>query len=94
MKKFTVIGLSLAAGLLGGVLSQYLIFTPSVRAQMPILAPREVRAQSFTLVNNKGEIGGTFSFDDQGRPIIRLFNNGREIWKAGGTAGPFKPLGN
>jgi hypothetical protein len=45
--------LALLAGLLGGVLSRYLIPTP-VFAQAQAPAPREIRAQSFVLVNKEG----------------------------------------
>ena len=82
MKKLNLT-LSLAAGLLGGILSHYIFVTPLVHAQSE--PPKEVRAQSFVLMNEKGEPGGTFAFDEQGRPIIRLFYKGREFWRAGGN---------
>lgn len=77
--------LPLAAGLLGGILSHYALVTPPVQAQSQAVPPREIRAQSFVLMNERGEIGGTFAFDDQGRPVIQLFQRGREIWRAGGN---------
>ena len=86
MKRLTFV-LSIAAGLLGGGLSHY-VWTQPVHAQSQTPAPKEIRAQSFVLVNDKGEVQGVFSFDEPkvGRPSIRLFDgNGREIWSAGGA---------
>jgi len=76
--------LALAAGLFGGVISHYLFTVPLVYAQNPMKPPKEVRAQSFTLMNDRGQVGGTFAFDDDGRPMIRLFENGRMTWSLGG----------
>ena len=83
MNKTSLI-LSLAAGLLGGLIAQYAA-PSSVRAQAPRPAPSEIRAQSFVLLNDKGDVSGSFGFDNQGRPMIRLFEKGREIWSAGGN---------
>lgn len=76
--------LSFAAGLLGGAISHYV--TPQlVHAQSQ--APKELRAESFVLVNEKGAVLGTLS-DEGGRPSLRLFDErGREIWSAGGRIG-------
>ena len=77
--------LSLAAGILGGILSHYL-WTQPVLAQTQT-APSEVRAQSFALVNDKGEVQAAFSADEAkgGRSTVKLLDrNGREIWSAGG----------
>ena len=83
MKKRNV-ALSFAAGLLGGAISHYL--SPQlVHAQSQ--APKELRAESFVLVNEKGTILGTLS-DEGGRPSLKLFDDrGREIWSAGGKIG-------
>ncbi|HEY7680859.1 MAG TPA: hypothetical protein VIC04_10110 [Terriglobia bacterium] len=81
--------LSLAAGLLGGLLSHYALVAPSVHAQAQT-PPEVVRAQSFVLMNERGEIGGVFRFDDQGRPVIQLFHDGREIARLGGRV--IRPL--
>jgi hypothetical protein len=85
--------LAIATGLLGGVVSHY-VWPQPVHAQSQATAPKEVRAQSFVLVNDKGEVQGVFSFDESqaGRPTIKLFDgNGREIWSAGGPQ--VRPLG-
>ena len=83
MNKTSLI-LSLAAGLLGGLAAQYV--TPaSVHAQAPRPAPSEIRAQSFVLLNENGDVSGSFGFDNQGHPVIRLFEKNREVWSAGGS---------
>jgi hypothetical protein len=86
MKKLNL-ALSIAAGLLGGVLSHY-VWTQPVQAQSRIPAPKEIRAQSFVLVDDKGAVQGVFSIDEPrvGRPSVKLFDSdGREIWSAGGN---------
>jgi hypothetical protein len=74
--------LSLAAGLAGGLISTYV--SPQL-AHAQSEAPSEIRAQSFTLVNQNGVSFGTFSFDAQGRPRILLRDEaGHEIWSVVG----------
>jgi len=90
MTKFKNIALSLAAGLLGGMISHY-VWTPAVHAQT--LIPKEIRAQSFILMNEKGDVGGKLGFDDKGKPAIALYSQGRLIWRTG-DGNVFKPLGN
>ena len=78
------IAFSFAAGLLGGTISHYL--SPEL-GQAQSQAPKEIRAESFVLVNERGVTLGTL-FDDQGRPSLKLFDErGREIWSAGGKIG-------
>lgn len=84
---------SLAAGILGGILSHY-VWTQPVLAQTQA-APGEVRAQSFALVNDKGEVQAVFSSEEakDGRSTVKLLDrNGREIWSAGGPQ--VRPLGS
>lgn len=91
MKKLNI-GLSIAAGLLGGIFSHY-IWTQPVQAQNQTPAPKEVRAQSFVVVNEKGETQGVLTFGEpkNGRTSVKLFDsNGREIFSAGGN--PMRPL--
>jgi len=83
MNKTSLI-LSLATGLLGGVIAQY-ISPSAVHAQTARPASSEIRAQSFVLLNDKGDVSGSFGFDNQGRPVIRLIEKGREVWSAGGS---------
>jgi hypothetical protein len=91
MKKLNI-GLSIAAGLLGGIFSHY-VWTQPVQAQNQTPAPKEVRAQSFVVVNEKNEIQGVLTFGEpkNGRTSVKLFDsNGREIFSAGGS--PMRPL--
>jgi hypothetical protein len=91
MKKLNI-GLSIAAGLLGGIFSHY-VWTQPVQAQNQTPAPKEVRAQSFVVVNEKGETQGVLTFGEpkNGRTSVKLFDsNGREIFSAGGS--PMRPL--
>jgi hypothetical protein len=86
MKKLNLV-LSIAAGLFGGILSHF-VWTQPTHAQTLSPAPKEVRSQSFVLVDEKGNIEGVFSFDDSknGFPTIKLSDgSGREIWTAGGN---------
>jgi hypothetical protein len=61
------VGLSLTAGLLGGVLSHY-VSPESVHAQLKAAFPKEIAAQSFVLVNERGASFGTFGFLKQFPP--------------------------
>ena len=86
------LALSIAAGLFGGILSHY-AWTQPVQAQ---LGPtKEIRAQSFVLVNDKNEVQGTFIFDASepgGTKIKLLDGNGKEIWTAGGIPAHARPV--
>jgi hypothetical protein len=59
----------------------------TVLAQDRSTAPKDIRAQRFTLVNEQGIVLGAFGLDspEQGsNPTIRLFDeSGREIFRAG-----------
>ena len=86
MKRLNL-ALSIAAGLLGGTLSHYL-WTQPVQAQSSTTSPKEVRSQSFVLVDDQGIVQGVFTFDERmGAPttIKLLDGKGREIWEAGGV---------
>ena len=84
--------LSLAAGLLGGLLSRYV--TPT-NAQAQAAAPAEIRAQKFTLVDQNGTVCGVFAVVDNplrkgGNPVIQLLDiGGREVWS---TSPPLEKL--
>jgi hypothetical protein len=91
MKKLNF-GLSIAAGLLGGMFSHY-VWTQPVYAQNQTSEPKEVRAQSFVVVNEKGKVQGVLTFGEpkNGRTSVKVFDsNGREIFSAGGS--PMRPL--
>jgi hypothetical protein len=80
MNRTMNIALMLAAGLVGGLLSRYLAPTP-VFAQAQAPAPKEVRAQSFVLVNKQGAALGRIGFDSEGQPYITLLDEqGRTLW--------------
>jgi hypothetical protein len=92
------IALSLAAGLLGGMLSRYLTPTP-VFAQAPpdyglLAAGAQTLKLPIALVDQAGNTVGAFSMDFDGKPNIRLFDSswrtkgggpGRVIWSARGA---------
>ncbi len=85
MNRTMHITLALAAGLLGGLLSRYLT-PPPVFAQAQTPAPREIRAQSFVLVNKQGAPLGRIGFDSNGLPNITLVDeDGRTIWSSKAT---------
>jgi hypothetical protein len=94
MNRILTLTLSLAAGLLGGTLSRCVTPT-TVFAQAQLTAPKEIRAQRFTLVDENGRTRGVFAIESPapingveikggGNAIIKLFDNsGREIFHAG-----------
>lgn len=88
------LGLSLAAGLLGGLLSHYVAPEMVHAAQVaPAPPPKEVRAENFVLVNGDGSPAGLFGFDLNGRPIIKLFDRtGKVVWSTDIRAANSKPL--
>jgi hypothetical protein len=95
MSKAPTVTLALAAGLVGGLLSRY-VAPPSAFAQDKAKVTKEVRAQSFTLVDPSDHAVGTFTFEpgplamspnpipfSAGGRVILRDSNGREIWSAG-----------
>lgn len=62
MNKTFTIALALAAGLLGGLLTRY-IAPPAAHAQDQGAVAKEIRAQSFTLVDEFDHTAGTFSYE-------------------------------
>lgn len=75
-----IVVIAFAAGVMGGVISHY-VSPPLVHAES---SPREVRAQSFVLINERGTVVGTFS-EEADRAVLKLFDaHGEEIWRAGG----------
>jgi hypothetical protein len=80
--------LSLAAGLLGGILSHY-IAPELVLAQAQAVPPKEITAQSFVLVNGKGVPFGEFGFEKDGIASIKLLDrSGRVVWSQDGKPNP------
>jgi len=76
------------AGLLGGLVSRY-VMPPSAYAQTKPSVAKEIRAQSFTLVDQSGRPAGTFTTESSSVParprIVLRDPSGRELWSAGGT---------
>jgi len=86
MKGTLNLAMSLGAGLLGGLLSHYTM-PKSVMAQNQ--PTKEIRSQSFILVNDKGTPSGIFGFDKDGNSSITLFDkSGNVIWSENGKASP------
>ena len=80
------VGLSLAAGLLGGFLSHYA--SPElVHAQTKTVPSPEIKAQRFVLVNDDGSTAGFFGFDQDGKAnVVLLDKTGKVVWSANGRA--------
>jgi len=79
---------------LGGTLSRY-VAPAVVFAESQSTAPKEIRAQRFTLVDENGAVRGVFAITpvDQnqkvgGDAVIKLYDgSGREVFSAGAPAG-------
>jgi hypothetical protein len=83
-RKLTLL-LALAAGLVGGLLSRYLAPPPVSAQTMPL---KELRAQSFVLVDDQNNIIGTFKtapgmMSSASPHIVLLERSNKEIWRAG-----------
>lgn len=79
--------LSIAFGLLGGVVSHYAWVRPVHAEDVAKSAPEVVRAQNFVLVNKNGEVEGVFTVGKPhlGHTTVELLNkDGHVIWRAGG----------
>jgi hypothetical protein len=82
------LGLSLTAGLLGGILSHY-VAPDLVLAQSQAAPAKEIKAQAFLLVNDKAVPSGVFGFDKDGNPSVTLFDrSGNVIWSENGKGNP------
>jgi hypothetical protein len=79
MNQKSNLGLSLVAGLLGGIMS----YSPSprvLRAQEQAPPPKTITAEQFILTNEQGTTAGVFGLKD-GKANITLFDStGRVIW--------------
>jgi hypothetical protein len=81
MNRAFTLPLALAVGLFGALLSRYVMPIP-VLAQTT--SPKEIKAQSFVLVDEKDNIVGTFKASTDRIPtVVLLDRSGREIWRAG-----------
>jgi hypothetical protein len=70
MSTKTTFALALAAGFLGGIISQH-ITPPRVFAQSPSPAPKEIRAESFVIVDANGKPRGAFGISEKWGPAVR-----------------------
>jgi len=93
MNKTLTVALALAAGLLGGLLTRY-IAPPATFAQDQAPITKEIRAQSFTLVDSSDHTLGVFTTEPASKAInpyltptriVLRDSKGREIWTAGGS---------
>jgi hypothetical protein len=74
-----VLILSFAAGLTGGIVSQWV--TPElVHAQTQAPAPKEITAQSFALTDASGNRVGELTVSRNGRPAISLTYQGKTVF--------------
>lgn len=78
MKRANLI-LSIAAGLAGGIGSHFLCSPNVVQAQAPPVVPNLVQAHSFELLDQTGQVVGTFSVSASGSPRLALIDHGRTI---------------
>jgi len=87
------LGTALLTGLVGGIVSHYLVPLPVIAQAHPFVQ-KEVRAESFVLTDGGGNTVGVFTTKivqrDQ-RAIILLDQNGKQIWSAGDS--PLRQLG-
>lgn len=90
MKKATTVTLALAAGLFGGLLSRVFAPSPAHAQDAAATEPaKEIRAQSFVLLDQMGKEAATFSVESnnntRGARIVLRDPNGRTLWSAGGS---------
>lgn len=71
--------LSLAAGLTGGIFSRYLA-PEMVHAQTQMLAPKEISAQSFALLDANGNRVGALTVSPTRRLAIALTYQGKTVF--------------
>ena len=91
MNRKVNMGLSLTVGFLGGFLSHY-IPPGLVHAQTETAPSKEIKAQSFVLVNADGTPAGLFGFDKEDKAnVILLDAAGKVVWKATGPASTLNP---
>jgi hypothetical protein len=79
MNSKLTVALAIAAGFVGGIASQRFM-PPTVYAQAPTVA-KEIRAQSFVIVDEKGVPRGAFGIDKKHRPTIEITDSkGHASW--------------
>jgi hypothetical protein len=84
--------LSLAAGLLGGVVAPHILPVTAVHAQAQAPPPKIVEAGAFKLVNNAGHVAGTLAIDAAGSGVLTMFDaDGKVIFTTSGDKPIIKP---
>ena len=94
MNKTLTVTLALAAGILGGLLTRYMS-PPTAFAQKLAPVTKEIRAESFSLVNSSDRVLGTFTAESapgisplsSRTRIVLKDSSGRVIWSAAGGSG-------
>jgi hypothetical protein len=95
MSPRTTLMLALAAGFIGGIVSQHLALMP-VLAQAPTPAAKEVRAEKFVIVDENGLPRGAFGIDPKdGWAMIEFTGEKEQVrrvkWYPIGWSGKGKP---
>ena len=91
MKPVSVI-LSLAAGVLGGVVAPHIFPVTPVHAQAQPSPSKIVEAGTFRLVNNAGHVAGTLAIDAAGSGVLTMFDaDGKVIFTTSGDKPIIKP---
>jgi hypothetical protein len=79
MSTKTTIVLALAAGFIGGIVSQRIV-PASVWAEEQVSVSPEIRAHKFVLVDEAGVSRGVLGFDRYQRPNIELMDVKGQTW--------------
>jgi hypothetical protein len=86
MNTKTTFALALAAGFLGGIVSQRVVPAP-VFAQQLVPVHQDIRSRRFVLADEAGVSRGIFGFDKNQRPSIEMMDANGHTW--GFTPLPF-----
>jgi hypothetical protein len=81
MSARTTLVLALAAGFLGGIASQHITLLP-VYAQSQTPIPKEIRAESFVIVDENGAPRGVFGIDKKDGPIVEITDSKGHAYRA------------
>jgi hypothetical protein len=66
--------LSIAAGLFGGTIAQYILPATSIHAQAQIPAPKALEAGTFRLINEAGHLAGSMTINAAGSGVVTMFD--------------------
>jgi hypothetical protein len=80
MSAKTTLAFAAAAGFLGGIASQH-IAPALVHAQAQPSIPKEIRAETFVIVDHDGKPRGAFGIDKKYGPVIEITDaKGNAAW--------------